>query len=491
MATPKFIARDCELSTTGIDAHGDPLDQWKVTRAILAEIPNVFAQRGGGAWTRDSFSSSYSMDCRRNWTSSGQCYYSDMSHVEVCTAETTSPRTFAAQSISTLLAAEEARQLAEVTARDEGQPLRLSLSAANADVAQPGISWGTHLNVATTEELWEDLFKTQRHPALLTFVSSAIAAAIPFFGCGYLLPMKEGMVYSLSARAHHIGHLHTHSTTEAFERGILNTRREPHGEGHARMHLIGFDFALAGAVLLASFVQCIFAAAEEGFCALGLFDPVRALRVWSWSLDLRTGCMPATAALVDGRNLTLPQYVRELAERLLAMCEAGLITPCTAPEATEMLSRIIELTHWLEEGAINRCSLHLDWAAKLLYLLGSQSDLSSAAARLADHDFANTDRQRGAFWRLWNEGLIDPLISIDDADACLQSAPVESRVAARRAGAEILRRYQRCELELRRTPSPRRWAVEPAVVRRAAAARQPAPRPFRTDHQHRSRRRSP
>jgi hypothetical protein len=79
--------------------------------------------------------------------------------------------------------------------------------------------------------------------------------------------------------------LHTYSTTEAFERGILNTRREPHGEGHARMHLIGFDFALAGAPLLASFVQCIFAAAEEGFCALGLYDPVRALRVWSWSLE--------------------------------------------------------------------------------------------------------------------------------------------------------------------------------------------------------------
>jgi proteasome accessory factor A len=268
--------------------------------------------------------------------------------------------------------------------------------------------------------------------------SSAIAAATVFFGSGYLLPMNDGTVFSLSARAHHIGHVHTLSTTEAFERGILNTRREPHGEDHARMHLIPFDYTLAGAAMLGSLVQCIFAAAEEGFCGLGLYDPVRALRIWSWSLDLRTGRLPATAALVDGRNLTLPQYMRELCQRLLAMCEAGLITPAVAPEATEMLPRIIELTHYLEEGAIDRCAKHLDWAAKLLYLLGSQQNWGDAASRLADHDFTNTDPERGAFWRLWREGLIDPLIDLDDAQACLNSPPPESRAWAR---GELVRKF--------------------------------------------------
>jgi hypothetical protein len=96
-----------------------------------------------------------------------------------------------------------------------------------------------------------------------------------------------------------------------------------------------------------------------------------------------------------------------------------------------MLPRIIELTRYAEEASIDRCAKHIDWAAKLLYLVSGDGSFDDAATRLADHDFANTNRQRGAFWRLWEQGLIDPLIDIDDALACLKGPPVETRAWGR------------------------------------------------------------
>ena len=39
-----------------------------------------------------------------------------------------------------------------------------------------------------------------RHPAILGFVTSALAAAVPFFGAGHVLPLNDGSaIYSLSA----------------------------------------------------------------------------------------------------------------------------------------------------------------------------------------------------------------------------------------------------------------------------------------------------
>jgi proteasome accessory factor A len=195
--------------------------------------------------------------------------------------------------------------------------------------------------------------------------------------------------------------------------------------------LIGFDYAIVSAALLASYMQCVLAAAEETYCGMELYDPVGALRTWSWCLDLKSGRLPAQAALVDGRQLTLPQYIGELVGRLLVMCEQGLIADDVAPQAKELLPRIIDLACYLQEGSLQRCGKHLDWAAKLLCLLGTGVPLGAPSSRLADHDFASTDPERGTLWRLWERGLVDPLIQISDADACLIEPPVDSRAWAR------------------------------------------------------------
>ena len=429
---PKYIGRDCELSTTGIDANGDSIEPGRVTREVLRRIPEAFAERGTTVWSERGQFASYSMDCLRNWASNGQCHYADMAHVECCTALCLDPFDFAAQCLSMVEAAEAARRIAQ----DESeQAVRYSLSTSNADTLDPSISFGTHLSVCIEEELWEDLFHSYRRPSRLAMVASGLAAAIPFFGAGYLLPLRDRTVYSLSARAHHLSRISSVSTTEKFRRGILNSRREPHGRDVDRLHIIGFDLCLLSSPLVCSFVQCLLAAAEENYCGMQLLDPVRGLRLWAWGLDLETGRMPEKAMLVDGRQLTLPAYLRELTEVLLRMCETGLIGPDVAPRATELLPRIIALTEHAEAGSIRDCAPHLTWASKLLALLNlcqeEGAELGDAATRLLDHDFANTDPERGLIWQLWDEGLVDPLVSRGDVEIAWRQPPADTRDAVR------------------------------------------------------------
>ena len=435
MAIPKYGGRDNELSTTGIDADGRALNPWHVTRAILDAIPAALAVYNAEVWNgnrqqQNPYSgNSYSVDCLRNWTSGGQCYYADMSHVEACTAACLRPTDFAHQCLSLVIGAEAARRLAEQQAA-HGE--RYMLTTSNADGLDPAISFGTHLNIQVETSLWENLMVDQRRPGVFGFVTSAIAAAVPFFGAGYLLPLKDGTtIYSLSARAHHLTRMRTQSTTEPFGRGLLNSRREPHERAAERLHLIGFDLDLASSGLLFSFLQCVLAAAEEGYSGMVLFDPVRALRTWSWHLDMTTGTLAGAAVSLDGRRMSLPDYMGELSQALLDMCRGGLITDAVAPEATEMLPRIVELAAYAREGSLVRCARHLGWAAKLLWLvqLSEQNGaaLGDPTTRLADHDFCSTDPERGAFWRLWDQGLIDPLVDLDQAKRCLAEGPADSR----------------------------------------------------------------
>ena len=250
MATPKYIGRDAELMTAGADANGRPLQQWQVVKALLARVGAAFEPFGGEPWSQHRWNRgrgqcggygwSASPDCLRHWTPNGQCYYADMSHWEGCTAAVLKPRRLAAQCLSSLHVAEQARRRAEETA-EEGETY--TLSAQNVDAQDPGVSWGTHLNVSVTADLWSDLLVDHRRPARLGLVASGLAAAVAWFGSGYLLPLRDGStIFSLSAAPITWAGSSASRRRSAFQRGLLNTRREPHAAAGERLHLIGFDF---------------------------------------------------------------------------------------------------------------------------------------------------------------------------------------------------------------------------------------------------------
>ena len=226
--------------------------------------------------------------------------------------------------------------------------------------------------------------------------------------------------------------------------------------------MISFDFALAGAALQAAFLQACLAAAEGGFCELALYDPVDALHRWSFGLDITTGRHRKSARTVEGRKLTLPEYVGELCARLLDLQRERKLA--LSDECVELLAIVATLANQARDGDVASCARHLDWAAKLLYLLDlSQREslpLHAPQLRLADHDFTDTDRQVGPFWRLWSEGFIDPLITQRDVEACLRDGPPETRAWAR---GRLIQRFgeQICDVnwgyvEIERTRD--RWA---------------------------------
>ena len=123
MAIPKFMGRDCELSTSGVDARGRALQPWDVTRAVLDHIDAAFQPYGTRTWSRPrgwgdalgpaawgAHASAYSSDCLRHWTPAGGCAYSDMAHLEVCTPATLHPRSYAAHCFAALWVVDAARQ---------------------------------------------------------------------------------------------------------------------------------------------------------------------------------------------------------------------------------------------------------------------------------------------------------------------------------------------------------------------------------------------
>jgi Pup amidohydrolase len=466
MAIPKFVGDDCELSTTGRGPDGRPLDCLEISYAILDRIGAAMDPLGVKVWSGNRHNSNEvwghpsgrnhgsrhgwgngrgtplyvnRFDSNRKWGSHGGAAYCDCEKGEWNTAETLTPRRYAAQHIGSLVMAERARRLAEA---DAPQGTQLHLTAENVDPQDPAVSWGTHFNVSISRALWDDLHHEVRHPNVLSFVTSALAAATVMFGSGYLLPLRNGdVIFSLSARAPHLTKLDSLSTIVAFERGILNSRREGHSN-EERQHLINFDFSPLGARLRCSLVQAIFAAAEEGYCGLNLFDPVKALRTWSFSLDMQSGRLQEAVLLADGSRLTLPQYVRALCTALLQMAESGLIAENVAPEARELLPVIIELTRQLEAGELLRCARHLDWCVKTLFLgnlcVEHGATLGDATTRLASFDYTNTNPERGWFWKLWEAGEIDPMVSREEVNRSLVTPPPESRAWGR---AMLIRRF--------------------------------------------------
>jgi hypothetical protein len=434
---PKRVGRDCELSTTGLTSDGRTIQPWRVTREVLAHIDAALTPIGGRVWRRPvepvwrgewSGSEDESSDTLRHWTSSGQCFYSDMSHVEAVGAETVDPLRLTAQSLGVLTVCEAARRAAE---EEAPAGTTYALTTANVDIVDPSIAWGSHFNVAVTPELWQALFRSPRDWSKVGYVSSVVAGLVPFFGCGYVLPLRRGARFSLSARAHHLNRLSTLATTEAFRRGLLNERREGHSTTEERLHLIGFDFALAGSSLLTSMLQCALAAAEIGEIEALLRHPVRALKSWSYGVEPDSGRLCGVAGMVDGRGLDLPAFVRRVATHLLRLIDRGVILETVAPRAADLLPRVIELTRYLDEGAVARCAPHLDWAAKLL-VLSDMADregltLDDPRIRVADHDYASSDPRRGHFWRLWGEGRVDPLITARDVEATLLDGPEDGR----------------------------------------------------------------
>ena len=431
MSLPKATGADIEFGNS-IIGHGANLSgvtSWTACKYLLAEAPgwrdaasrsfsflpswgtnyNGHAKRRVYSYGRDGYygedtectSPSYAASIFRDY---GRCWfiyclYGDMGHAEGCLPITLScyDHVAALHGLYNIVAKMRLRAKDKLP---EGQDLFVTINNTDGSVRT---SYGAHLNVLVMRRLFDDIF--HRKPHYLAFAASALAAATPLFGQGYILCIpgsKPGFV--LSQRAHHIGVLVSSSTTTAYRRPLINSRDENHAHKEmARLHLINFDASLQQYTVLFRvwFVQSLFAAMESGYCdsSLMLEDPLLALRQWSGGFSPETGRIEPACPRVNGKTITLYEQLESITEGIDAMYAAGAFTDAIVPEYKRVFLKWVRLLQALREGDMTTCASQLDWALKFLIMeremIRNGHDLDAPEIRILDQLYGHVDKDVG------------------------------------------------------------------------------------------------
>lgn len=402
---PKILGADIELGNS-LTGHGN----WEAARRVLAQSLAIPAFRGAaprGAGYANSTESG------RHFLANGGCLYIDLSHLEMCVGETLSARAHAAAFHAMLRIVRSCVRRAR-KALSEGEDLFVN---AHVSDGSRETSWGAHLNVSISRELWDNIFHHKPHVQAL--LASYLAAAIPVFGQGLVLPVGQSACrFVCSARAHHLGELSGLATTMPFQRNLLNRRDEAHGnEQQARLHLIAFDTNLQPTALFlrTGLTQLILAALESGrwFDADLLLDsPLAAVRQWSASFSVDIGSMtPVNVARPNGDPITLTAWHRRLVRGLRPLLIEGVIPEEAVPHGREILDLWEDTLEALENHQLDRLAARLDWALKWQFLEaelpGCGGDLADPVPRLLDQLYSHVDDQVGLFWSFWRAGLVE------------------------------------------------------------------------------------
>ena len=189
---PPILGADIELSNAWIGAPwGSNLE---AASLLLRQVGS--RRKACGCTPGGEAASSGRLEWGRRWLTNGGCVYVNMAHLELCTPETHSARDHAAAVHAMIQLARSCRRRA-VASLSEGQDLFVSVHNSDGTL---GTSWGAHQNVTVSRRLWDDLFQ-QRKPHLMALLASFMAAAVPVFGQGMVVPLKRGCHYATSARA--------------------------------------------------------------------------------------------------------------------------------------------------------------------------------------------------------------------------------------------------------------------------------------------------
>jgi Pup-ligase protein len=411
----------------------------------------------------------------RRWLVNGGCIYVDMAHVELCTPETAGARDHASAFHAMVRIIRSCRRRA-VARLPAGEDLFVNVHVSDGTLAT---SWGAHQNVAVSRRLWNDIFHSGR-PHVMALLASVVAAMVPVFGQGLVVPLDDGCRFATSARAHHLGSLVTLATTEAFNRGLLNSRDEAHaGSRAARLHLIAFDANLMPATIMmrSGLLQLAVAALELGWfdARLLLDDPVAAVRAWSFAFCPQSGALrPSTARRPGAPPIGLFEWHQIFLANLRKLVDRDRIPDSIVPEGAAILdlwnATLDDLIH---ENATNLAT-RLDWALKWQILRQLETaqgrlDLDDPRLRLLDQLYGHVDDRIGLFWQFWRDGLVDPVIDRASIGRFMKSGDPRTRSGLRgelvgRLGPWIADlNWSVCELE-RRDSSWSRYTKRQQII---------------------------
>ncbi|HLI15723.1 MAG TPA: Pup--protein ligase [Acidimicrobiales bacterium] len=315
---------------------------------------------------------------------------------------------------------------AEARLRDEGIRGVVYLFKNNTDSA--GNSYGCHENYLTSRR---DDFAHYAEVLIPFLVSRQIYA-----GAGKVLQTARGAMYCISQRAEHIWEGVSSATTRS--RPIINTRDEPHAdaERYRRLHVIVGDSNMSeyATFLKVGATSILLRMLEDPAVVLRdmtLENPIRAIREISHDTTLRR-----RVRLANGREASALEIQSEYYERARRYQETKGLSP--------LEDRALDMwEHCLSGLAKDPWSLdrECDWVIKhqLIerYRARHQMALTHPKVALIDLQYHDVSRQRGLFYKLQRENLVDRTCTDEAIETAMDEPPQTTRAKLR---GEFIRR---------------------------------------------------
>ncbi|MEI6630610.1 MAG: Pup--protein ligase [Actinomycetota bacterium] len=309
---------------------------------------------------------------------------------------------------------------AEERLQDEGIRGTIYLFKNNTDTA--GNSYGCHENylVHRTESSlrYDDIF-------IPFLVSRQI-----FTGAGKVQISPRGASYTISQRAEHIWESVSSATTRS--RPIINTRDEPHSDAelYRRLHVIVGDSNMSEYTTFVKLgsAACVLRMMEDKSVSLRdmtLENPIRAIREISSDTTCRR-----TVRLESGREVSALDIQREYLNAALRYAETTGF-PDMETKALEMWEHCIST---IENDPL-KLDREVDWVIKLKLIEAFRErhnlSLDDARVQLLDLQYHDIDSQRGVFYKMQNNGLVERVCSDEDIMRAMNEAPSGTRAHLR------------------------------------------------------------
>ena len=251
-----------------------------------------------------------------------------------------------------------------------------------------------------------------------------------FTGSGKVLQTARGPIYSIAQRAEHIWEGLSSATTRS--RPIINTRDEPHAdaEKYRRLHVIVGDsnmseytnFVKVGAT------SCILKMMEDPSVVLKdltLENQTRAIREISHDITCRR-----KIRLASGRELSALDVQRELLDRALRYADTKRFSPLEM-KALEMWEHCIST---IENDPL-KLNREVDWVIKYHLVEAFRSKhklaLDDSRVQLIDLQYHDICRDRGVFYKLQKNDLVDRICKDEEIEIARELAPQTTRAKLR------------------------------------------------------------
>lgn len=307
---------------------------------------------------------------------------------------------------------------AERKMRSDGFLGKISVFKNNTDT--PGNTYGCHENYLMERSV---SFRQLAAQLIPFFVTRQV-----FAGAGKVKPTSRGR-YAISQRAQHIREEISIATTTA--RGIINTRDEPHAdrEKYRRLHVIVGDSNMSefATYLKVGTTAIVLRMIEDNFITqrLALRDSVRTIQLISED----TTCT-RRIELENGKRLSAVELQREYLECAKQYFEQTETDPITV----QIMARWEYVLTCLETDPM-QLDRELDWVIKKrmieTYVESRHLKWDSAKVMMLDLQYHNIRPDRGLYYKLEKEGLVERIVTDEGIEHSMHHPPETTRAKFR------------------------------------------------------------